>query len=140
MIISFIKPENQRIFLGLITALAFFVQSLLPTGYMPQFNAGKFFEITICHGDDITKVVVDEHMNPASAAGGSENGQGKLGGHLKSCPYAAVSSKNLMLVAFLYRYTEKLTYERMVERILPLSVRSFFYPPYEGRAPPYSLA
>jgi hypothetical protein len=135
MKISFIKPENHRLYFGLIMALAFFAQSLLPAGYMPQFNTGKFFEITICHGDDIAKVVVDEHMNPVK-----DGGADKLGDHYKSCPYASASFKGLALLTFLYHYTEQLTYERAVERKPVAFVLHSFWQPYEGRAPPQSLA
>lgn len=135
MEISFTKLQSQKLFFGVIIALAFFVQSIIPIGYMPQLNTGKFFEITICHGDDLAKVVVDEHMNPVKD-GSTE----KLGDHYKSCPFAAVSSKNLALQTFLYHYTEQLTYEWAVEPKHFTFISHAFWRPYEGRAPPQFLA
>ena len=138
--ISFIEAQGHRFFLGVIIALAFFVQSIIPAGYMPQFHAGKIFEITICHGDNITKVAVDEQMRPVKNVGGSHDNHGKSSNHFKTCPYAAISFKCMNLATFLYHYTDKLTYERAVERTLSPFVSYIFYPPYEGRAPPYPLA
>lgn len=134
------STKSCRLYFSILIALAFFAQSLLPVGYMPRFNTGKIFEITICHGDDITKLLVDEHMQPVKSGNSSEDGKEKSGDHFKSCPYSAVSSKNLALLTFLYHYTEKLTYERFVERKTAQLVSSLIHPPYEGRAPPYSLA
>ncbi len=127
-----------RLYLGFIIALAFFAQSIIPVGYMPQFNTGKFFEITICHGDDLAKVVVDEHMHPVKGMSGSQGNTEKSGSHYKSCPYSAVSSKNIALLAFLYHYTERLIYERFVDWEQSQLVSYFIRPPYEGRAPPKS--
>lgn len=122
-------------------ALAFFAQSIIPAGYMPTFQTGKLFEITICHGDDLAKVLVDENMRPVKTMGGSQDNHGTSGkDHVQFCPYTAVSTKNIALTTFLYLFTEKLTYERAVERISSPFISYFFHLPYEGRAPPYSLA
>lgn len=129
-----------RLYLGIIIALAFFAQSLLPVGYMPQFHTGKIFEITICHGDDIAKLIVDEHMQPVKDGNSSQGGKEKSGDHFKSCPYSAVSSKNIALLTFLYHYVEKLTYERFVERKSLPFISYFVLLPYQSRAPPKSLA
>lgn len=132
--------KSYKPYLGFLLALAFFAQSLLPVGYMPKFHTGKILEITICHGNDIAKLLVDEHMQPVKAGNGSEDGKEKSGDHFKSCPYSAVSSKNITLLTFLYHYMEKLTYERFVELKMAQLVSYFIHPSYEGRAPPYSLA
>lgn len=137
---SLITTQNHRFFLSVLIALAFFAQSIIPVGYMPQFHAGKFFEITICHGADIATVVVDEHMSPVKDVKGSQRGTEKSGDYYKSCPYAAVSFKSLALLTFLYHYTERLIYERAVEKDTSLFVTYFIRSPYEGRAPPHSLA
>jgi hypothetical protein len=122
-------------FMGIIIALAFFVQSFLPMGYMPQFNTGKFFEVTICHGDDLAKVLVDEHMQPVK----NDDGQTS---HKKSAPclYSSVTSKNITLQTFLYQQTEQLTYEQYVVRNTPQLAFEFIHTPYNGRAPPSSFA
>lgn len=127
-----------RLCLGFIVALAFFAQSMIPVGYMPQFNTGKFFEITICHGDALAKVVVDAHMHPVKGMSGTQDNTEKSGAHYKSCPYSAVSSKNIALLVFLYHFTERLIYERFVDREQSQPVSSFIRLPYEGRAPPKS--
>ena len=120
--------------------LAFFAQSLIPAGYMPQFNTGKFFEIMICHGMDITTVLVDEHMQPVDNITDGDEKTKTSQHQYKSCLYSVMSSKNLVLPTFLYLQIEHLIYEQFVERRSPLISSILICTPYDGRAPPESFA
>lgn len=132
--------SRYHVALGIFVALAFLVQSFMPSGYMPLIGSGKIFELTICHGNDIATIFVDEHMKPVTGANDTQKDTKKSGIGDKSCPFSSVSSKNLALASFLYQFTEKLTYERAAERNLAPHFSHIAPSPYDGRAPPQSLA
>ncbi len=130
--------KSFRLFSGLFIVLAFFVQSVIPVGYMPKFDAGHFFEITICHGADITKIVVDENMQPVTDVQKKSAGDTSTENH-KPCLYSAVSFKSLGLPFFVYHHVEQLIYEQYVDRGSSPTISILTHPPYEGRAPPISF-
>ena len=116
--------SRYHVALGIFVALAFLVQSFMPSGYMPL----------------IATIFVDEHMKPVTGVNDTQKDTQKTGIGDKSCPFSSVSSKNLALASFLYQFTEKLTYERAVERNLAPQFSHIAPSPYDGRAPPQSLA
>lgn len=120
---------------GLLTVLAFLAQSLIPMGYMPNFKSGRVFEITICHGTDQVKVLVDENLNqvsPDTKNHGTDNSS--------SCIYATTSGKDLAFQTFLFQQIEHLTYEAYVERSTGRHFISVINRPYFGQGPPTFLS
>lgn len=140
MNLSLTHKGAHQLALGTLVALAFLVQSFVPSGYMPLLGSGKIFEIAICHGNDLTTILVDEYMQPVKDFGSRGGDHHKTKGVDKSCPFSTVSSKNLTVQSFLYQFTEQLVYERAVVRKALVNWDSLTELPYQGRAPPYSLA
>lgn len=58
---------QAQMLLGFLVVLAFFAQSLIPAGYMPDLKSGSVFEMVICHGAQQSVILVDENMQPVSS-------------------------------------------------------------------------
>ena len=129
-----INSNSTHIFLGIWVLLAFFAQSVIPSGYMPSFKTGHVFEVSICHGTDIVTILVDGNMNPVEKETDSKQGKDTTA---KPCVFASVSHKNIILQDFIFQKIEYLTYERFVEHKtsqIRVSAPSKFY---DGQAPPF---
>lgn len=126
---------NVRYLFGLLLALAFLAQSMIPSGYMPKLGTGKFFEITICHGAEMATLIVDDHMQPVKDVGEKDKGHNSTD-QTKPCVFASISGKHLVFQSFLYQQTEHLTYERFVPRDTEQTAQNIETKSYLAQAPP----
>lgn len=109
-------------------------------GYMPQLKAGKVFEVTVCHGNDLVNMLVDETMQPIKAGDSTTEKNKTSHGESHPCLYATSSSKDLAFQSFIFQYAERLTYEAFVDRDTSSPLSAPYIVPYDGRAPPHSYA
>lgn len=122
-------------FLGMFVLLAFLAQSIIPTGYMPKFGTGKFFEIVICHGAEQVSLLVDEHMQPVKVAD-HKNNQNNSADDTKPCVFASASGSSLEAQNFLHQQTEYLIYEQFVVREVRQPTQNISAKSYLAQAPP----
>ncbi len=131
-------PRFCAVAMGIVIVLAFLAQSMIPAGFMPAFGTGKFFEITICHGADQTRILVYENMQPVKD-GGSGNKKIPSSDQSKPCIFASVSSKDLAIQAFVLHQAELLTYEEAVVREGHRAPSAKVFTAYYSQGPPHFL-
>lgn len=127
---------QAQMLLGFLVVLAFFAQSLIPAGYMPDLKSGSVFEMVICHGAQQSVILVDENMQPVSSG---DTGHHKTD-HSKPCVFASVSAKHLAFQSFLFARIEHLIYEAYVDRDAGLVFSTIITRPYFGQGPPVILS
>lgn len=129
---SFGKSQYVQLLVGIILLIAFLVQSLIPSGFMPSFQVGKTFHITICQGVDQVSIEVDGNMNPVQKSGHSTDT--KL-----PCLYSSIFGKYVSVTDFVFAQTVYLSYEEFVVRDMQSHDVYQHYPAYFPQAPPHSL-
>jgi hypothetical protein len=129
---SFGKSQYVQLLVGIILLIAFLAQSIIPSGFMPSFQVGETFQITICQGADQVRIEVDGDMNPVQKSGHSSD--------VKSpCLYSSVSTKYLSVADFVFAQNVHLLYEEFVVRDIKSHDVHQYYPAYFPQAPPVFL-
>jgi hypothetical protein len=121
-----------QFFAGIILLIAFLAQSIIPSGFMPSFQIGKTFHITICQGADQVNIEVDGDMNPVQKSGHSTDTK-------SPCLYSSVLGKYMSVADFVFAQTIHLSYEEFVVRDMQSHDIYQHYPAYFPQAPPSFL-
>ncbi len=130
-----LKFKQKQLLLGCFVLLAFWAQSIVPSGYMPKFGTGKLFEITICHGAEMATLVVDEDMQPVKA-GDKDNNNHNSNDQTQPCVFASISGKYLSFQPFLFQPVEHLIYERFAAQDQKQIIHITAPKSYLAQAPP----
>lgn len=135
-------PNLRFGLMGLLVALSFLLQSLIPTGYMPELGSDKLFQIVICQGAEQTTILVDENMQPVHDESPDQTTPSGTHGKadLKPCVFSSFTHASLQTRDFYIAYIERLTYAKYVERHAQPTPYRISIKPYNDRAPPASYA
>jgi hypothetical protein len=117
---------------GILLLVAFMAQSIIPAGFMPSFQTGKTFHITICQGADQIDIEVDTDMNPVQK---SDHTTGKK----SPCLYTSLAGGFLSTQDFVLSQLTYLIYEEAVERDSGFIQPTPSTHQYLAQAPPYIL-